>query len=125
MTTGDLLGAALDLNKIRGEFPILSQTINGNPLVYLDNGATSQKPQSVIDAIVEYYTTTNSNVHRGVHTLSQQATDGYEGARFKISKFINASDDKEIIYTRNTTEGINLVAPVSYTHLTLPTILLV
>ena len=110
MTTGDQVGADLDLNKIRGDFPILSQTINGNPLVYLDNGATSQKPQSVIDAIVEYYTTTNSNVHRGVHTLSQQATDGYEGARFKIRKFINASDDKEIIYTRNTTEGINLVA---------------
>ncbi len=99
-----------DINKIRDDFPILKQRINGNPLVYLDNGATSQKPQSVIDAIVNYYTTTNSNVHRGVHTMSQQATDGYEGARSKIRHFINADDDKEIIYTRNTTEGINLVA---------------
>ena len=99
-----------DINMIRDDFPILKQRINGNPLVYLDNGATSQKPQSVIDAIVNYYTTTNSNVHRGVHTMSQQATDGYEGARSKIRQFINADDDKEIIYTRNTTEGINLVA---------------
>ena len=99
-----------DINKIRDDFPILKQRINGNPLVYLDNGATSQKPQSVIDAIVNYYTTTNSNVHRGVHTMSQQATDGYEDARSKIRQFINADDDKEIIYTRNTTEGINLVA---------------
>jgi len=99
-----------DINKIREDFPILKQVVNGNPLVYLDNGATSQKPQSVIDAIVNYYTTTNSNVHRGVHTMSQQATDSYEGARAKIRQFINAGDDKEIIYTRNTTEGINLVA---------------
>ena len=99
-----------DINKVREDFPILKQMVNGNPLVYLDNGATSQKPQSVIDAIVNYYTTTNSNVHRGVHTMSQQATDGYEGARAKIRQFINAGDDKEIIYTRNTTEGINLVA---------------
>jgi cysteine desulfurase/selenocysteine lyase len=111
MTTGDRIAAsAFDVNKVRGDFPILNQTVNGHPLVYLDNGATSQKPQSVIDAIVEYYITTNSNVHRGVHTLSQQATDGYEGARTKIRKFINAGDDKEIIFTRNTTEGINLVA---------------
>ena len=99
-----------NVNRIRDDFPILKQMVNGNPLVYLDNGATSQKPQSVIDAIVDYYTTTNSNVHRGVHTMSQQATDGYEGARTKIRQFINARDDKEIIYTRNTTEGINLVA---------------
>ncbi len=109
MTAGNET-STLDLNKIRGDFPILKQTVNGNPLVYLDNGATSQKPQSIIDAIVNYYTTTNSNVHRGVHTLSQQATDGYEGARAKIQKFINAGDEKEVIYTRNTTEGINLVA---------------
>ena len=99
-----------NVNQIRDDFPILKQMVNGNPLVYLDNGATSQKPQSVIYAIVDYYTTTNSNVHRGVHTMSQQATDGYEGARTKIRQFINARDDKEIIYTRNTTEGINLVA---------------
>ena len=99
-----------DLNSVRDDFPILKRQVNGNPLVYLDNGATSQKPQSVIDAIVEYYATTNSNVHRGVHTLSQQATDGYEGARSKVRKFINASKDGEIIFTRNTTEGVNLVA---------------
>lgn len=101
---------AFDVNKVRADFPILKQQVNGHPLVYLDNGATSQKPQSVIDAIVNYYTTTNSNVHRGVHTMSQQATDGYEGARSKVREFINAGKDEEIIYTRNTTEGINLVA---------------
>jgi len=112
MTTGDraTAEATFDVNKVRDDFPILKQTVNGNPLVYLDNGATSQKPQSVIDAIVRYYTTTNYNVHRGVHTLSQQATEDYEGARSKIGKFINAGDDQEIIFTRNTTEGINLVA---------------
>jgi cysteine desulfurase/selenocysteine lyase len=101
---------AFDVKKVRGDFPILKQQVNGHPLVYLDNGATSQKPQSVIDAIVNYYTTTNSNVHRGVHTMSQQATDGYEGARSKVRQFINAGKDEEIIFTRNTTEGINLVA---------------
>ena len=100
----------LDVYSVRDDFPILKQQVNGSPLVYLDNGATSHKPQSVIDAIVQYYTTTNSNVHRGVHTMSQQATDGYEGARSKVRKFINASKDKEIIFTRNTTEGVNLVA---------------
>ena len=111
MTAGNRATAStLNLEKIRSDFPILSQTVNGQSLDYLDNGATSQKPQSVIDAIVDYYTTTNSNVHRGVHTLSQRATDSYEGARTKIQRFINASDDKEIIFTRNTTEGINLVA---------------
>ena len=99
-----------DVNSVRDDFPILKQQVNGNRLVYLDNGATSQKPQAVIDAIVENYATTNSNVHRGVHTMSQQATDGYEGARSKVRKFLNASKDKEIIFTRNTTEGVNLVA---------------
>ena len=99
-----------DVNRVRDDFPILKQQVNGNPLVYLDNGATSQKPQSVIDAIVEYYTTTNSNVHRGVHSMSQQATESYEGARSKVRKFINARNDREIIFTRNTTEGVNLVA---------------
>lgn len=99
-----------DVNKVRADFPILHQQVNGCPLVYLDNGATSQKPQSVIDAIANYYSTTNSNVHRGVHTMSQQATDGYEGARSKVRRFINAREDHEIIFTRNTTEGINLVA---------------
>ncbi len=111
MTTGDRpTMVPFDVRKVRDDFPILKQLVNGKPLVYLDNGATSQKPQSVIDAIVRYYTTTNSNVHRGVHTLSQQATDGYEGARAKVRQFINAGDDREIIFTRNTTEGINLVA---------------
>ena len=111
MTSADGATTAMfDVYKVRDDFPILKQQVNGHPLVYLDNGATSQKPQSVIDAIVSYYTTTNSNVHRGVHTLSQQATDDYEGARAKVRQFINADDDREIIFTRNTTEGINLVA---------------
>ena len=99
-----------DVAKIREDFPILQQRINDRPLVYLDNAATSQKPQAVIDALVNYYTTENSNVHRGVHTLSQLATDAYEGARSKVRQFINAADDKEIIFVRGTTEGINLVA---------------
>ena len=99
-----------EVARIREDFPILKQTINGKPLVYLDNAATSQKPQSVIDALVHYYTTENSNVHRGVHTLSQRATDDYEGARSKVKQLINAGDDREIIFVRGTTEGINLVA---------------
>jgi cysteine desulfurase/selenocysteine lyase len=101
---------AFDVAKIREDFPVLKQKVNGRPLVYLDNAATSQKPQAVIDALVRYYTTENSNVHRGVHTLSMQATDDYEGARAKVRKFVNAADDREIIYVRSTTEGINLVA---------------
>ena len=102
--------AGFNVDLVREDFPILKQTVNGKPLVYLDNAATSQKPQSVIDALVSYYSTENSNVHRGVHTLSQQATDDYEGARSKIKRFINASDEREIIFVRGTTEGINLVA---------------
>ena len=101
---------SFDVTRIREDFPILKETVNGKPLVYLDNAATSQKPQSVIDALVNYYTTENSNVHRGVHTLSQKATDAYEAAREKVRQFINAQDDKEIIFVRGTTEGINLVA---------------
>ncbi len=99
-----------DAEKIRADFPLLQQSVNGHPLVYLDNGATSQKPQAVIDALVRYYTTENANVHRGVHTLSQQATDDYEAARAKIRQLINAAHDHEIIFTRGTTESINLVA---------------
>ena len=99
-----------DVAKIRADFPILKQLIHGKPLVYLDNAATSQKPQAVIDSLVQYYTTTNANVHRGVHTLSQQATDDYEGARAKVRQFIGAAEDREIIFVRGTTEGINLVA---------------
>lgn len=99
-----------DIARARADFPILRQTVNGRPLVYLDNAATGQKPQSVIDALVNYYATENSNVHRGVHTLSQRATDAYEGAREKTRQFINAEADREIIFVRGTTEGINLVA---------------
>ena len=101
---------AFDVERVRADFPLLRQQVNGKPLVYLDNGATSQKPQCVIDELVRYYTTENANVHRGVHTLSQLATDDYEGARSKVRRFLNAADDREIIYTRGTTEGINLVA---------------
>ena len=101
---------SFDVARIREDFPILKQMINDRPLVYLDNAATSQKPQVVIDALVNYYMTENSNVHRGVHTLSQRATDSYEEARVKVQRFLNAADDKEIIFVRGTTEGINLVA---------------
>lgn len=100
----------LDPEKIRADFPILRQVVNGQPLAYLDNAATGQKPQAVIDALVNYYATENSNVHRGVHTLSQRATDAYEGAREKVRRFLNAAADREIIFVRGTTEGINLVA---------------
>ena len=114
MTTGDHQpvsnNAPLDAAQVRRDFPVLHQLVNGKPLVYLDNGATSQKPQCVIDALVRYYTTDNANVHRGVHTLSQRATDDYENARSKIRGFLNAASDQEIIYTRGTTESINLVA---------------
>ncbi|MEE2880701.1 MAG: cysteine desulfurase [Chloroflexota bacterium] len=99
-----------DVDKIRADFPVLDQMINGKPLVYLDNAATSQKPQSVIDTLVNYYSTDNANVHRGVHTLSQRATDDYEEAREKVRRFINAEKDEEIIFVRGTTEGINLIS---------------
>ncbi len=99
-----------DVQKIRAQFPILSQTVNGKPLVYFDNGATSQKPQVVIDSIVDYYSKYNANIHRGVHTLSQLATDAYEQARLKIQKHFNAKQAYEIIFTSGTTESINLVA---------------
>ena len=99
----------LDINKIRTDFPILSQKVNGKPLVYFDNGATSQKPQVVIDAIATYYKEINANIHRGVHTLSQLATDAYEASRAKIQKHINAKFPHEIIFTSGTTHGINLV----------------
>ncbi|WP_339839054.1 cysteine desulfurase [uncultured Flavobacterium sp.] len=100
----------LDIQKIRAQFPILSQKVNGKPLVYFDNGATSQKPQIVIDAIVDYYSRYNANIHRGVHTLSQLATDAYEKARLKIQNHFNAKESYEIIFTSGTTESINLVA---------------
>ena len=100
----------LDIQKIRADFPILNQMVNGKPLVYFDNGATSQKPQVVIDAIVDYYSRYNANIHRGVHTLSQLATDAYEQARIKIQQHFNAKHNYEIIFTSGTTESINLVA---------------
>ena len=100
----------LDIQKIRADFPILSQTVNGKPLVYFDNGATSQKPQVVIDAISNYYQEINANIHRGVHTLSQLATDAYEVSRGKIQNHINAKHAHEVIFTSGTTHSINAVA---------------
>jgi len=99
-----------NIDKIRADFPILKREVNGKPLVYLDNGATTQKPSSVIDSIVHYYTDMNSNVHRGVHYLSQISTDAFEVTRKKVQAFINAAEDKEIIITKGTTDGINLIA---------------
>ena len=101
---------AFDIAKIRAEFPILKQQVNGKPLVYLDNAATSHKPNCVIDTITHFYAAHNSNVHRGVHYLSQLATRELEGARDIVKKFLNAASDKEIIFTKGTTDGINLVA---------------
>ncbi len=100
----------LDLKAIRNDFPILHQQVNGHPLVYLDNAATTQKPQSVIDAISDYYRLDNSNVHRGAHALSDRATEKFENARTKVQQFINAPSREQIIWTRGTTESINLVA---------------
>lgn len=100
----------LDIQKIRADFPILSQKVNGHPLVYFDNGATSQKPQVVLDAISEYYSQTNANIHRGVHSLSQKATDAYELSRKKIQQHINAKHSYEVIFTSGTTHGINAIA---------------
>lgn len=96
--------------QVRRDFPILNQEVNGNPLVYLDNAATSQKPQVVLEALAHYYQHDNSNVHRGVHTLSARATHAYEAARDKVAQFINAASRQEIVYTRNASEAINLVA---------------
>ena len=103
-------GAALDIEAVRADFPALHQEVKGRPLAYLDNGATSQKPRVVIDAIRDYYEQDNSNVHRGVHTLSERATAAYEGTREKVRAFLNAADSREIVFARGTTEAINLVA---------------
>ncbi|MCU7736418.1 cysteine desulfurase [Priestia megaterium] len=100
----------MNISDIRKQFPILDQEVNGSPLVYLDSAATSQKPLAVIEAIEKYYKEYNSNVHRGVHTLGTRATDGYEGAREKVRKFINAKSTEEIIFTRGTTTALNTVA---------------
>ncbi len=97
-------------DKVRKDFPLLHQEIHGKPLIYFDSAATSQKPQQVLDALLNYYQQDNANVHRGAHTLSGRATDAYEAARDKVAKFINASHREEIVYTRNASEAINLVA---------------
>ena len=101
---------ALDVQRLRADFPILSRTVNGKPLVYLDNAATTQKPRSVIQSLVDYYENYNANVHRGVHTLSMEATDMTEAARKKVADFINAEETETVIWTRNATEGMNIVA---------------
>jgi cysteine desulfurase / selenocysteine lyase len=99
-----------DVERVREDFPILREIVNGHPLVYLDNAATTQKPQAVIDAIVHYYCHDNSNVHRGAHTLASRATEKFEGARTKVAEFLNAPSSQQILWTRGTTEGVNLVA---------------
>lgn len=105
-----MVDAALDIEAIRKQFPILHQEVNGKPLVYFDNAATSQKPQCVIDALTHYYNTDNSNIHRGIHTLAERATSAFEDTRKTVAKFLNANEVEEIIFTKGTTEGINLVA---------------
>jgi len=108
--TKTVSGSGLDLARVRADFPILQRSVHGKPLVYLDNAATSQKPRTVIETISRYYEETNSNVHRGVHYLSEQATSDYEGVRKTAQQFLNAADLREIIFVRGATEGINLVA---------------
>jgi cysteine desulfurase/selenocysteine lyase len=100
----------LDVQRVRADFPILGRTVRGRPLVYLDNAATTQKPQAVLDAMTSYYTTINANVHRGVHELSERASEAYEGSRERVRRFVNAASTREIVFTRNATEAINLVA---------------
>src|SRR5438128_11927819 len=101
---------SFDVWRLREDFPILQQRVHGKPLVYLDNAATTQKPQAVIDRLVRYYTEDNGNVHRGVHWLSERATDAYEEARDIVRRFLNAGESREIVFVRGTTEAINLVA---------------
>jgi cysteine desulfurase/selenocysteine lyase len=108
--SGQAPNGVFDVWKIREDFPILKRHVHGKPLVYLDNAATSQKPQIVIDRLNRYYAEENANIHRGVHYLSQQATQAYEDARAKVQRFLNAPSDREIIFTRSVTEAINLVA---------------
>ena len=110
MITGSAIQAGIDVVAIRKQFPILDREVKGKPLVYLDNAATSQKPQVVIEALVEYYTRYNANIHRGIHTLAEEATAAFEATRDRVKDFIGAYSREEIIFTRGTTEGINLVA---------------
>src|ERR1035438_7145428 len=105
-----ILSDSLDVRAIRRQFPILDRKLKGRPLIYLDNAATSQKPRVVIDALVRYYSHYNANIHRGIHTLAEEATAAYEATRATVQQFINASFSEEIIFTRGATEGINLVA---------------
>src|ERR1700719_3494547 len=98
-----------DVAQVRKDFPILKRQINGKPLVYLDNAATSQKPESVIRALSDYYTNNNANIHRGIHTLSEEATASYEGVRKQVAQFIGAPEERSVIFTRNATEALNLV----------------
>src|SRR5579862_9972600 len=100
----------LDAAKLRADFPIFEQQINGHPLTYLNSAATSQKPRQVLDTMTEFYETSYSNVHRGVHTLGERATEALENAREKVRAFVNAPSEREIIFVRNATEGLNLVA---------------
>ena len=102
--------ATFDVAAVRADFPILAQRVHGRPLVYLDNGATTQKPRGVIDALIRYYETDNANVHRGVHMLSERATAAYDGAREQVRTLVNAGSSSEVVFTRNATEAINLVA---------------
>lgn len=110
VSSGKTVLAAFDVEKLRADFPVLQQRVHGKPLVYLDNAATTQKPRAVIDSVDRYYSLENANIHRGIHYLSEKATQAYEGARDKIRRFINAARTQEIIFVRGTTEGINLVA---------------
>ena len=109
-TASSIKTSSLDVEKIRQDFPLLHQEVNGKPLAYLDNAATSQKPTQVIEALDKYYQEDNANIHRGIHTLSERATIDYEQARGKVRSFINANSEKEIIFVRGATEGINLIA---------------
>jgi cysteine desulfurase/selenocysteine lyase len=110
MTTATARRPAYDVRKIREDFPILASVVHGKPLVYLDNAATTQKPRPVIEAVRRYYEEQNSNIHRGVHALSETATKAFEDVRVKVQRFLNAADPREIVFTRGTTEAINLVA---------------
>jgi len=110
VTPNDSIDAAFDVHRIREDFPILRSTVRGKPLVYLDNAATTQKPRQVIDRIVRYYSEENSNVHRGVHFLSEVATNHYESARKTVQRFLNAASEREIVFVKGTTEAVNLVA---------------
>ena len=110
METVKSISQPIDVSAIRKEFPVLHQEVNGHPLAYFDNAATTQKPQEVIDALIDYYTGYNSNIHRGVHSLAEKATSAFEKTRIAAQQFINAREAEEVIFTKGTSESINLVA---------------